>query len=92
MRLVCCNVMPRRSVETSVVGVLDQALAGGQCGGFAAVGDAELAEDVADVLAGGGGADEELLGDFRIGQPRDIALDRARETFLPGSVEILCCG
>src|SRR5688500_10858691 len=77
----CCmrsprqGVMPRTSVETSVdlewgsgSGSSDQRVAGGHGGGLAPVGDPELAEHVGDVFAGGVGADEELLGDLRVGE------------------------
>ena len=39
----------------------------GECGGFAAVGHFEFAQDVGDVDAGGLGADVELLGDLWVG-------------------------
>ena len=46
----------------------DETVAGGDGGGLAPAGDAELGEDVAGVAGGGGPADEERLGDFRVGQ------------------------
>src|SRR5215212_10184286 len=69
------GVMPRTSVETSVVlgwgsgsANSDQRVAGGNGGGLAPVGYPQLAEHVGDVLAGGVRTNEELLGDLRVGQ------------------------
>jgi hypothetical protein len=44
-------------------------VAGGDGGGFTAVGRSQLGQDVRDVRAGGAGADEQLGGDLWIGQP-----------------------
>src|SRR5690348_272263 len=46
----------------------DQPAPDGERRGLAPVGDAELAQNVADVVTGGLGADEELVRNLRIGQ------------------------
>jgi hypothetical protein len=64
---------------------LDPALADGDGGRLAPIGGAQLAQDVADVVLGGLGADEQPLGDLGIGQP----LGEEAEDFLfpPGQIE-----
>src|SRR4029077_17206452 len=59
------------------------ALAGGKRGSKLTAGaDAELGKDLAQVVADGGGADEQLRGDLRVGGA--VAGQAGDQAFLPG--------
>src|SRR4051812_47021434 len=82
--------MGRRSLVFSLVGDggrtrSDERVAGGDGGRFASIGRPELAENVADVVAGGLAADEELVGDLRIGQP--LTEECENLSFAPGEID-----